>query len=58
MDAAGMRKILSERYGINSDEELDEALRTMKPLNIAIFVTPLKGKEKSDEPKQKKAACR
>ena len=33
-----LRKILAEQYGINSDEELLEALERQKPINIGVFV--------------------
>lgn len=39
-------------YGINSEEELAKAMKHLKPLNIAVFVTPVPKKTLSINPAQ------
>lgn len=46
MDIEKMKKILSEEYGINSAEELDEAMKKSKGINIGIFVSPINKEKK------------
>lgn len=41
MDIEKMKKILSTEYGINSPEELDEAMRKSKGIDLAIFTMPI-----------------
>lgn len=36
-------------YGIYTEEDLDNALKTMKPLNIGCMVSPLKEKPINEE---------
>ena len=36
--AEWLRETLAERFGINSEAELDEAIRSMKKLDIGVFV--------------------
>ena len=38
---AKQKEVLSKRYGINSEAELDEAIKNMKPLNIGCFTSPV-----------------
>ena len=38
-------KILKERYGITTMEELDEAIANLPLLDIGVFVCPLGGKD-------------
>lgn len=46
MDQSSLMAILAEEYGIKSPQELAEAIRRMKPLNLAPFcATPEKTKE-------------
>lgn len=40
-----VRKILEVEFGIKTEEELNEALRKMKPVDIGLFVSPLRKKE-------------
>ena len=52
MDIEKMKKILSTEYGINSPEELDEAMKKSKGIDLAIFTMPInKKKEKQEEQK-------
>lgn len=37
--AVAILKILKEEYGITTEEELDEAIKKQKPINITPFVT-------------------
>ena len=47
MDIEKMKKILSTEYGIISPEELDEAMKKSKGIDLAIFTMPInKKKEK------------
>ena len=41
MDIEKMKKILSTEYGINSTEELDEAMKRSKGIDLAIFTMPI-----------------
>ena len=36
--AEWLRETLADRFGINSEAELDEAIRNMKKLDIGVFV--------------------
>lgn len=46
MDQNSLMAILAEEYGIKSPQELAEAIRRMKPLDLAPFcATPKKTKE-------------
>lgn len=46
MDQNSLMAILAEEYGIKSPQELAEAVRRMKPLDLAPFcATPEKTKE-------------
>lgn len=41
-----MKQFLKDEYGIETAEELDAAVKQMKPINIGIFVTkPRKASE-------------
>ena len=54
MDIEKMKKILSTEYGINSPEELDEAMKRSKGIDLAIFTMPINKinkKEKQEEQK-------
>lgn len=44
--AEKLRKKLSEEYGINSDEELMEAMKHQKPIDIGVFVKGDEGIER------------
>ncbi len=41
--AESVKVYLRERYGIRSEKELKAQLEKMKPINIGVFVAPLKG---------------
>ena len=41
MDAAKLREILSKQYGINSEEEFNEAVAQSSGINIGIFTMPI-----------------
>ena len=41
MDIEKMKKLLSTEYGINSPEELDEAMKRSKGIDLAIFTMPI-----------------
>lgn len=45
MDIEKMKKILSTEYGINSPEELDEAMKKSKGIDLAIFTMPINKKK-------------
>ena len=46
MEQSSLMAILAEEYGIKSPQELAEAIRRMKPLDLAPFcATPEKTKE-------------
>jgi len=40
--ANAMRRFLAEDFGINSDEELYQAIKTMKKANLAVMIYPYK----------------
>ncbi len=40
--AESVKVYLRERYGIRSEKELKAQLEKMKPINIGVFVAPLK----------------
>jgi hypothetical protein len=40
-----VRKLLESEYGIKTEEELNEAIRKMKPVDIGLFVSPLRKEE-------------
>lgn len=42
-----LRKRLSEEYGINSDQELMDAIAHQKPVDIGVFVREADGVEKA-----------
>lgn len=37
-----IREILEKEFGIKTAEELNEAIKKMKPIDIGLFVSPLK----------------
>lgn len=37
-----LRKLLAEQFGITSDIELDEAIRSSGPIDVGVFTSPLK----------------
>ena len=43
-NAEWLRKTLAEQFGINSEAELNEAIRGMKKLDIGVFVNIHDGK--------------
>lgn len=46
MNADRLREILRIEYGIRSDDELYDAVASMKPLDIGLFTTPIQHKQK------------
>lgn len=40
-----VREILEKEFGIKTAEELNEAIKKMKPIDIGLFVSPLKKEE-------------
>ncbi|WP_162523462.1 hypothetical protein [Calorimonas adulescens] len=40
-----IREILEKEFGIKTAEELNEAIKKMKPIDIGLFVSPLKKEE-------------
>ena len=40
-----VRKLLESEYGIKTEEELNEAIKKMKPVDIGLFVSPLRKEE-------------
>jgi hypothetical protein len=38
-----LKKIMKEQFGITSDEELIRALQNDEPVDLGIFVTPIRG---------------
>lgn len=40
-----LRKRLKDEFGIETDEDLQNAIRRHKPVDLGIFVTPYKGDE-------------
>lgn len=38
-----LRQKMKEEFGINTDEELIEAVKKHQPVDLGIFVTPYKG---------------
>nr|DAI55843.1 MAG TPA: hypothetical protein [Caudoviricetes sp.] len=43
MDAADLRKILREEYGIKNDEEFEMAVEASAGVNLGLFTQPFKG---------------
>lgn len=44
-DIRALRKLLAEEYGIQTDQELQEAIRKMMKLNIGVCASPVARKE-------------
>lgn len=38
-----LKKIMKEQFGITSDEELVKAMQNNEPVDLGIFVTPVRG---------------
>nr|DAE92164.1 MAG TPA: hypothetical protein [Myoviridae sp. ct5xZ3] len=53
MDAAKLKEILKNEYGINSEEEFNAAVSKSAKIDIGIFTMPLH--ERSNDDKEKKA---
>lgn len=53
MDAAKLKEILKNEYGINSEEEFNAAVSKYAKIDIGIFTMPLH--ERSNDDKEKKA---
>lgn len=49
--AARLREILLTEYGISNEKEFNEAVKNSPGINIGLFTTPLKRKEKEHEKK-------
>lgn len=56
MDAETMRGILKREYGINSQEEFDEAFRKSPGIDIGLFTMPLPTRRKNNEKTDKALA--
>lgn len=49
MDAADLRKILKEEYGIQNDEEFEMVVNTSTGVDIGLFTQPFKEGEDDDK---------
>lgn len=49
MDAAKLREILRTEYGINSENEFDEAVKRSSGVDIGIFTLPLSRRRRNDK---------
>jgi len=50
-----MRRFLAEDFGINSDEELYQAIKTMKKANLAVMIYPYKEHETQQDNKRQRS---
>lgn len=51
MDAAKLKEILKKEYGINSEEEFNDAVEKSSGIDLGIFTMPLTGRSVSGEQK-------